>query len=319
MSKRKLPNGPPRTCLLQLWAASACVLLVLGCRSGVGSADFGSTNPLAGPKHPTANTSRNKPKPPDNEFAVALAQAQNLERANQLDEARKVYEELIATCSDSYQPYHRLAVVADRQRRFREAEALYAEAIRLQPQHAELFNDLGYCFFLQGDLGKAEAAGLKAVALAPSNPRFRNNLGMILAHQGRHEEALEQFRQAGSEADAMYNLAFVLAAKDNVEGAKNCFQLALAADPTYEPARKALESFQRFEANVQQPAALAANGARWVPYVEGSESDGTAVRTASQTTPAPSGRLVPSTRSDTQSQLKRARTMMAETIQPPAQ
>lgn len=319
MKNQELRNGRAGGRSLPALATAVCMLLAVGCQSGAGSPDFAALNPPTGSKSTAAAASRSKPKPPDGEFATKLAQAQNLERANKLNEARAIYEELIAKYPDRYQAYHRLAVVADRQRRFREAEALYSEAIRLQPKDAELFNDLGYCLFLQGNLGKAEAASLKAVALAPSNPRFRNNLGMILAHQGQHDQALAQFRHAGSEADAMYNLAFVLAATDDVEGAKDCFRLALAADPTYEPARKALDSFDRFEAAPQGTAAVAANGVRWVPYAEGSENDRSAVRVASQTTPVPSGRLVPSTRPETQSQLKRARTMMAETIQPRAQ
>src|SRR5690606_32125088 len=160
------------------------------------------------------------------------------------------------------------AVVADKQRRYREAQALYSEAIRLHGPDAELFNNLGYSFYLQGNLRKAEAAMLKAVALQPANPRFRNNLGMVYGHQGRHDLAMEQFRRAGSDADAYYNLAFVLASQDNVEGAKECFRRALAVDPAHERAGRALAAFQRSEQIpldqlAQAPAG--ANGAQWIP------------------------------------------------------
>ena len=37
----------------------------------------------------------------------------------------------------------------------------------------------------------------------------RNNLGLVLAEQGRFDEALVEFKQVGSEAEAYSNLAFV--------------------------------------------------------------------------------------------------------------
>lgn len=309
---------------LVLHGAVCCALLLgSGCQSlsGIsnpfswpGSADKTAAKPAA-KTTPVAK----KGRAAEADITAKLAQGGNLERTNKLEDARAIYEGLIAAYPERYEAYHRLGIVADRQKRFSEAETLYSNAIRLHPNDAELFNDLGYCFFLEGKLEKAEAATQKAVTLVPANPRFHNNLGMILGHQGRHEEALAEFRRAGNESTAQYNLAFVLTAQNNPEGAKRCFNLALAADPSFEPARKALASFEQFDRDPSVRQSVAQDGVRWIPYLEGGADEGATVQTSGQTTSATStaSRLVPSTRPDTQSQLKRARSLMADNVQTP--
>lgn len=205
-------------------------------------------------------------------FSARLSRAEQALNGGKLDDARTDYEKLIADFGDRYEPYRGLALVADRQRRHREAQSLYAEAIRRRPQDPELFNNLGYSFYLDGQLVKAESALLKAVSWAPANQRFRNNLGLVLGQSGRHGEALEHFRKAGSEADAQYNLAFIFASQENIPAARKCFELALAADPNYAKAREALATFERYEkdpASCPDPGELVAEGKVWVPFVEG--------------------------------------------------
>ncbi len=217
-------------------------------------------------------------------FAEQLAKARTEESANRVEQARDIYEQLIREFPDRWEPYHRLGLVADRQRRHREAKALYEQALILKPLDGQILNDLGYCFYLQGQLDKAESALAKAVAIQPSESRFRNNYGLVLGHLGRIDEALESFRRAGSEADAQYNLAFVFATNDNVEAAKKCFRRALVADPNFTKAREALESFDRYDRlpeEMRDEIHLADDGREWVPYVEATANAGSPSQTAS--------------------------------------
>jgi Tfp pilus assembly protein PilF len=198
-----------------------------------------------------------------------LAKARSFEATGQLDEARKIYQELIAHFPSRPEPYHRLGVVADRQKRHREAQALYGEALLLKPLDGQLFNDLGWCFYLQGKFDKAESSLLKAISLQPANGRYRNNLGLVLGQQGRLEEALVHFRRAGSEADAQYNLAFVLASTGKYDEAKARFRMAIEIDPTHEAAREALRGFERYEENPQlADSQWSEADPNSVPYVE---------------------------------------------------
>jgi Flp pilus assembly protein TadD len=201
--------------------------------------------------------------------AVTLVKGMNFERSGQLDKAREAYEKVRKEEPHQVEPLHRLAVVADKQRRHQHAQSLYLEAIQIEPRNAELFNDLGYSFYLDGQLAKAESALAKATQLDPQSARFRNNLGMVIGRQGRMQEAFEQFAQAGSQADAHYNVAFLYSCQNKVEDAKLCFQRALLQDPAHEKARKALDSFQHFERNGGlTEEEYTADGRRWILYQE---------------------------------------------------
>lgn len=243
---------------------------------------------VAAPTQPT-NSSNKKTASPQEiaEYVKEISRGKDLEHSKQRDEARKVYERLIREQPGRYEAYHRLALVADSQRRYQEAQTRYAEAIALNNRDPNLFNDLGYSFFLQGKLDKAEAAILKAVAMRPNETKYHNNLGLVYGHQKRYDDAWEQFRMAEGEANAYYNMAFVRASQNDFQAAKACFRRALAVDPTNEQARRALRAFEIAEASPESfPRwdTLTEDGTPWVPYVEGSETENKASR--SPTAPA---------------------------------
>ena len=212
-------------------------------------------------------------------YREQMAKAHGHGSSGRYKQARGIYQQLIAGFPAESEPYHRLGLVADKERRHSEAQALFAEALRRSPKNAEIFNDIGYNFYLQGQLAKAESALLKSVTLRPAEPRYRNNLGLVLGHQGRDKDALAHFRRAGSEADAQYNLAFVKASKDDVEGAKLCFRRALVADPSYDAAADALTAFNR--SDIDQQFAVdhyTDDGRPFVPFVEAGSADASNVR-----------------------------------------
>ncbi|MBN1912721.1 MAG: tetratricopeptide repeat protein [Pirellulales bacterium] len=304
-------NLPTFSALHRAYLPLLAVVLLTGCQ--------GFTN-LQWNDHPLASEKSGiKPAKQNTKQAAAydldLAKAENFESESNLEAARAVYQRLIAQQPKRYEAYHRLGVLADRQRRYREAETLYGQAIRLRGGDAGLFNDLGYCLYLQGKFDKAEGALLKAVSYDPSNSRYRNNLGMVYGNQKRYDEALAQFRRAGSDADAYYNLAFILASNEDPEGAKNCFRLALAADSTHEPSRRALESFERYERDPERRAGtdpVADDGVNWVAYEEDAQRAtpaDPAVRPATHEAPVPRTRpsIHQSSRADRQALLDRAR------------
>ncbi len=263
----------------------------------------------------------------DAEYDAQMLQGKNLERVKKWDEARAVYQPLIAARPDRYEAYHRLAVVADRQQRYSEAEALYSQAIRLSPGNPELFNDLGYSFLLQNEFGKAEVAILKAVAIAPANERYRNNLGLACGFQGRYDEAMDQFRKGGNEADACCNMAFILAQRGEVALAEQYLRNALAQDPQHKAARRALESL--YATPEQSDETLLSQGARrWEPYdskqshadPEDSRSDTEpSVVQASHSTPSSPAWRSPFSRPTAQSHLRSARSAWSSDIQDQAQ
>lgn len=236
-----------------------CSTLTLGCAS-LESFTTGDADQVA----------RKGKAPAAEDFDSKLVRGRSLERSGDWDKAAKIYDDLLEERGDDWRVHHRAAVAADNQKRFKLAQQRYTRAIQLNPKNAELFNDLGYCLYLQGHLSKAESAMAKAVALESGNSKYRNNLGMVLGQQGRIEEAFKQFAQAGSEADAFYNVAFVYASNDDEDAALECFQLALDSDPTHKKARAALTSFARED----DGDALAPSEGRLVRYEEDGQGDG---------------------------------------------
>lgn len=234
---------------------------------------YQSAAPLPKSSSQSSTTAKAKPKQSkeaSSKFAQQFSKARGFEAEKNYQQARSIYEKLIVEYPERIDSYHRLAVVADRQRRHREAEALYTEALRLQPMNGAVLGDLGYCYFLQGKLTKAESALAKAVAIEPADSRHGNNLGLVYGHQGKTELALKNFRRAGSEADAQYNLAFVLASQDKGDEAKQCFHAALIADPAHEKSQVALAAFERYERTPEElrdEFTGSADG-RWVLYTE---------------------------------------------------
>ena len=212
------------------------------------------------------------------DYLRELAKGVELEQSRQYAEARKQYEQLVQRWPARYEAYHRLGQVCDRQRRFAEAQANYQQAILLaQNREPDLFNDLGYSFFLQGKLDKAASAMRKAVALRSGEPKYHDNLGLIYGHQRRFQDAWNEFRLAGGEAEACYNLAFVKASLNDFAGAKACFRRALAVDPSHERARRALRAFELAETDPDSLAQLETSsddGGQWVPYVEDGQDPG---------------------------------------------
>lgn len=253
-------------------------------------ATIASSERKAGTKATVTQASKNDAASED------ISRGKSLEANGKPDKARKVYEAVLKQNPDNSEAAHALGVLLDKQGKHADAEQCFLAALQKQPRNPELLNDLGFCYMQQGRLDSAESALVKATTLDAKSSRYRNNLGLVLGHQKRYDDAFEQFSKTGTEADAFYNMAYVFASQDLPEEAKGCFQQALTVDPTYKPARDALASFEEFdrlspeEQKESPPPALAKNGVRYVPYIEGAKStDAPAgfgdVKQASATTP----------------------------------
>jgi protein O-mannosyl-transferase len=88
----------------------------------------------------------------------------------------------------------------------------------------------------------------EVVKQRPANPRAHNNLGVVLALEGRIEEAIPHYREAirvGDSADvsyiqAHYNLGLALAAQGKFDEAISCYREAIRLEDKYVDARVAL-------------------------------------------------------------------------------
>jgi Flp pilus assembly protein TadD len=169
-----------------------------------------------------------------------LAFARLLEQRDQPDRAEHCYHALIEKNDRDPVPYHRLGVIAARQRRFAEAEQHFQTAKQLAPPTAKLLCDMGYAYYLQDKLTEAEEVLEQALELDPNLQAASNNLGLVLGVQGRDDESLSAFKRGVSDAEALANLAYARSQRGELEAAQTGYLYALTLDNTLQTAAKAL-------------------------------------------------------------------------------
>ena len=151
-------------------------------------------------------------------------------------------------------PTLRLAVLHDKQGKFRESAELYRKALALQPGDPDIFCDMGYSFYLQRRWAEAEMNLRQSIAINPDHQRAHNNLALLLVRDNRLEDALAEFRKAGSDpVQAHMNLAFALTIDQRWESARAEYQRALAIDPSCQLAKDRLDQLNALVAKMEKP------------------------------------------------------------------
>lgn len=127
---------------------------------------------------------------------------------------------------------------------FEEARALAQEIVGHDPDQHQAWNLLGAIALERDDHESASMHFERAVALQPGNVEFLSNCGEAFRRAGRLDDAEDYCRAAVAagpkHAPAQYNLAVVLAAQADVEGAYAAYRSALEVRPTFLSARSGL-------------------------------------------------------------------------------
>lgn len=85
--------------------------------------------------------------------------------------------------------HHGLAVVADLEQNYTEAEQQYQRALAQSPSDSKLLGNLGYSYLLQNRLEESERYLVRATQIDPSNQDAVKHLGDVYLKQGRPGEA----------------------------------------------------------------------------------------------------------------------------------
>jgi predicted O-linked N-acetylglucosamine transferase (SPINDLY family) len=121
--------------------------------------------------------------------------------------------------------------------RLDEAAREYRRALHLKPDYAEAHNNLGSVLKAQGKLDLAAAQFERALKLLPDYADAHNNFGHTLYLLGRLEEAIRQYERAlalkPDLAPAHGNLGHALTASGRLDEAAAAFERALALAPDY--------------------------------------------------------------------------------------
>lgn len=158
-------------------------------------------------------------------------------QAGKLDEAEKLYRQVISLSPNSAETYINLGVALKARGQPAEAIALYRQGIALRADFPEAHNNLGNALKEMGQWAEAIAAYRRVVALRPESAESYINLGNTLRDAGQLDEAQDVFRRAitlkGDFAQAYLNLGNVLKDRGKLDEAISAFRQALALKPNF--------------------------------------------------------------------------------------
>ncbi|WP_447977628.1 tetratricopeptide repeat protein [Candidatus Nitrospira bockiana] len=126
-----------------------------------------------------------------------------------------------------------------------EAVSLYKRSIEAHPT-AEAYTFLGWTYSFMGKLDEAIEECQHAIAIDPDFGNPYNDIGAYLIEKGQYDEAIPWFEKAmqarryESPAFPHLNLGRVYERKGQWSDAIDCYKRALALNPSYPLAKKAL-------------------------------------------------------------------------------
>ena len=135
---------------------------------------------------------------------------------------------------------YRLGVVYTKLKDWPNATWAWKKYLKETNNDATAYANLGFCYDLAGRKSDAEKAYQEGIAKDPKNTNCRVNYGLHLAHAGRIEDAMTQWRAGLSEAQAHYNLGSIYEQQNKKDQAKAEFRAALQADQNLVDAKSRL-------------------------------------------------------------------------------
>jgi len=182
------------------------------------------------PGSPSRERRLSAPATPADTTRAALAR----HRAGRIDEARALYEAVLAEAPGYAPALNGLGVLLHGAGDHGRAAALLREAVAQRPGSARYRHNLGNALRALGHAGEAEAAYREALRLNPTHVRAAGNLGALLRGLGRIDDAIACHRrvvalQPGS-AGAVNDLGALYVLRGRVDDALACFDRALGLD-----------------------------------------------------------------------------------------
>jgi Tfp pilus assembly protein PilF len=171
-----------------------------------------------------------------------------LAKEGKLDRAEREFEEALRIDPLSRAAANNLASIYMKQSRFPDATRVLERILNQDPGYALGWSNLGVCAQRSGRKEEALRHYDRSLELEPADQRSLTNRGFLLLELKRPDGAERDFRKAlmisGRSAQARYGLGVALAEQGLRDQAVKELELALAADPSHDRARQALEQLR---------------------------------------------------------------------------
>jgi tetratricopeptide (TPR) repeat protein len=165
-------------------------------------------------------------------------------RVGRLNEAERLYRQVLAVDPRHTDSLHMLGVIAFQVGRYDLAIDLIGKAIGINPKEASYHSNLGAALTAQGKLDEAVACCRMALELKPDFSEAHTNLGVALKAEGKLDEAVTCYRtalQLKPNYPATHNyLGNALRDQRRLDEAVACYRKALALKPDYADAHNNL-------------------------------------------------------------------------------
>ena len=166
----------------------------------------------------------------------ALQVALKLHQSRQLDQAERIYREILAADPNFADAWHLLGLIELQTGRHDAAQQKIERAISLRPWFV-FYNNLASLRGSLGRLSEAEAAFRQSLRLNPECAYTHVQMSMALRRQGRLDEAeaslAEALRLDANIADVHLNLGVIHRLRGDLHRAEACYEAALRIEPEH--------------------------------------------------------------------------------------
>ena len=180
-------------------------------------------------------------------------------QAGRLEEAERLYRQVLALDPRQADGLHLLGVVAHQSGRHDLAVEMIGRAVAINATEASYHSNLGVALKHLGRLDDAVACYRRALDLWPEFPDAHNGLGSALGELGRPDEAAACFRRAldlrPDFPEAHNNLGTVWQELGRLDAAVACYRQALGLRPDYVEAHDNLGNVLRVQGRPAEAAA----------------------------------------------------------------
>ena len=227
------------------FCAITCASLLVGCFGGNKKKQHNTAADT------TATDAKNERHDPFETMADPPLNANTRFAAGQLAESEGTPQKAIAQDREALKldPRHqqtlfRLGAIYTDEKKFDEAIKLWQRYVEATDRSPAAYNNLALCYEKAERFNEAEKTYRAGIDRDANDSTCRVNYGLMLARQGRTDEAIAQFETVLSPAEVHYNLGAVCEQQGKKDQAKAYYQKALELDPKLHDAQARLAALK---------------------------------------------------------------------------
>ena len=229
------------------------------CATFVGCALPSGTNPIA------AVFNDSSPRPINSKFVLAKQKLKNptnvhlnwarlKEERGQAEEARQSYQFVLDEQPKSVQAVLGLARLDQLAGRTDQAEQGFQKALQLNPNEPHVLDAVGQFYVSQKRWNEAVEMLQRAMAAAPNDKTYRYHLAVALARSGDIATAMPHFSKTVGDAQAHYNVGYILYEQGQLMAAKQQIMQAVVKKPDLLEAQLMLDTIRHDQEEKQMLA-----------------------------------------------------------------